>query len=421
MYDAEGIVAEIQANERARVFKGYTGFSDNFRDSIGTMIDEDLSISANMDPRRDIINPFSDPMGFMKALGEDHRSRKIAQMTRLINEGKIPQVMKDKYSERRPRAGMYTDWESLAVEANEFLDADDVIETQAEFEKIREEELAFRRSIAGDTASRATLTGMFGQFAGSAVAGSALEPIAVVTMPLAVPLTGAKQLSKVMYAVHAGKNAALLNVGIQIPIEPFIQNWKEEIGAEYTWKDSVFNLTAAGVFGGVVGSGGAFIGSLFGKKASKASAFNSKDRNVISEELEELGVDGHTNEVLTEEIYEINNAPDKDADYEEFTKAREVRQEEMNTTDLPHDPEPNEMFDATEAIPLTDEVVLPKGKAKPVEELEVIDPLDALLDEVPDDLTFRIDGKNVKVKTSHKPIEARLKRAEEIRVCMING
>ena len=74
MYDAEGKVAEIQAQERARSFQGYTGYSENFGNAIGIMVDEDLSISSRMDPRRDIHNPFTDPIELSKDLFGSHRT-----------------------------------------------------------------------------------------------------------------------------------------------------------------------------------------------------------------------------------------------------------------------------------------------------------------------------------------------------------
>ena len=437
MYDAEGTVASQMADFRARKFEGYTGYSENFGNAIGIMVDEDLSISSRMDPRRDIANPFTNPIEFTKNLFASHRTRKIAQMQKLLDSGKIKPEDKLAFTERKARSGNMTDWEGLAVKANEYLDADDKIETQADFEEIQKEELAHRRSIVEDSRSRSTGMGTLGSFAGSATAGAGLEPIAVSAAPLTITATGARELSRTMYALHVARNAALLNIGIQAPIEPFVHDWKEEIGAEYTWKDSVINLGAAGVLGGSVAGGGVAIGNMIGSAMGtrQAGFILSRDRDALFEGFTKYGFDEDEARVLSDEMYEVNNAPDPEANAEEFTVAREVRQEEMNKTDLPADPEPDELFDATKATPIKEEVkltddgeVIPtKGKVITKEdrmkalEAEEVDPLDAMLDELPDDLMFRIDGKNVKAKNLHRPIDKDLREVKRIQECLLGG
>lgn len=192
-------------------------FGETFAASLGQVFDENLSIS-----------------GMMNREGWGERKR----------------LIKEQIASDNIKWGDYTDidghfdWNAAA----EALD-DPAIKTDAVLSEERKTLLESRRRYADDVIERG---GGMAQFLGAANA-YVLDPISILTMPLAAPVTTAKSLSIVGRALLTARGAATIEVATELAIQPLVYNHKLDIESPYSVGDAIENIGMAAIGGGVLG------------------------------------------------------------------------------------------------------------------------------------------------------------------------
>jgi len=192
-------------------------FSETFGAAVGLTIDENLSISMNLNRE-----------------GFNERKRLTES---LLDEGK---VNRDRYMDARGRF----DYNRLSLDM-----PDSGIKSDAQLSQERSEMLARRRAYAEDVLDRGN--GM-AQFLGMANAYM-LDPISIATMPIALPSTAAKSLSIAGRALLTARNAAAIEAATELAIQPFVYAHKHDIDSPYTFKDALTNIAGAAIGAGAIG------------------------------------------------------------------------------------------------------------------------------------------------------------------------
>jgi hypothetical protein len=304
MFEPDGQDFTDWANKNATEFEGYSSAGENFDASVGQVIDEELSVSS-------LIN----------RIGSDDRNDRIRS---LAKEGMIGDEVMEMFRTRHERMGTRIDWDGVANYANDNLELEEHLDTDLELTEQRDMDLADRRAYRENIFGRSLTGGKVSQFAGGFVA-SGLDPVAMASMGLALPVAGVRQTTKAMYTLSMFGRGAAFNVAAAAPIEPFIHSWKDEIGAEYTLQDSMFNLGVSGLLGGTVVG----IGANLGFKYKNKDTFIGKDRKSLVQAYKRLGLEDEDAEALGQFTYEANNAPDPDMPAKEFVERVEDTQERM--------------------------------------------------------------------------------------------
>ncbi len=315
----EGRGIRQEADQDARDFAGFTGFGENFSAAVTQFINEEQTTSKAYDPQKEFKNPFTEPLEWLGELGQSYNSRRIKVMQQMIEDGDISEFEKNNFTEQRPRTGSRTRWNDMAEYIN-LRDGVHVVNTDQD----RIDFLDFQRGLSQDIFNRQDTSGFWGSLAGGFVAGG-LDPVAVVSMPLAAPLVGSVRTSRAAYVASTFGRTAAFEMAVQgVAIEPFIHDWKEEIGAEYTWKDSVINLAASGILSGTINATGAGLGfKLTGNK------FLDKDFDSLYAKFRQLGIGDEDAESLALYQHEMNNAPDPEMNAGEFVENLETHQDRM--------------------------------------------------------------------------------------------
>lgn len=192
-------------------------FSETFAASLGQVFDENLSIS-----------------GMMNREGWGERKR----------------LIKEQIAADNIKWGDYTDidghfnWNAAAEALN-----DPAIKTDAVLSAERKTLLDSRRRYADDVIERG---GGMAQFLGAANA-YALDPVSILTMPLAAPVTTAKSLSIVGRALLTARGAAGIEVATELAIQPLVYNHKLDIESPYSVGDAIGAIGMAAVGGAALG------------------------------------------------------------------------------------------------------------------------------------------------------------------------
>ena len=372
MFEPDGQDFTEWANENAEEFKGYSSVGENFQASVGQVVDEELSISS-------LIN----------RIGSDERNEGIRD---LAKSGAIGEDVMESFTTRHERMGVKIDYNSLANYANENLDLEDHINNDEELTEQRNADLADRRKYREDIFGRSLTGGKFSQFGGGFIA-SGLDPIAIVSMGLALPVAGVRQASRAMYTLSMAGRGAAFNMATAVPIEPFIHSWKDEIGAEYTLKDSMFNVGVSGILGGTIVG----VGANLGFKYKNKDTFIGKDRKSLVQAYKRLGLEDEDAEALGQFTYEANNAPDPDMPAKDFVNRMEDTQERMETN------RGQERDNEPQLDPEDDEII------------------QGMYDEVPDDLMMTLDdGTEISIKEHAATSKAEAEEINKIIGCL-NG
>lgn len=123
-------------------------------------------------------------------------------------------------------------------------------------DQIREERNAMlkqRREYAQDVMARGSTTA---QVLGG-LTGFVLDPISIATVGIAAPLTAAKSLTVLGRAARTARNAAIIEGSIELGLQAFVYDHKQEIDSPYDASDVLANVamaaTGAAVLGGVAG------------------------------------------------------------------------------------------------------------------------------------------------------------------------
>jgi hypothetical protein len=387
MYDPDGRDYSQWADRKAQEAPVETGFGENFQAGLAQAIDEEWSISSMFNP------------GGEETFKRSAITARNNEIKKLFDDGDLEGSLKEQFTVQRPRAGQQVQWDKLAQHLNETGDYD--FKTLESINEANKAELDNRRKYAANISAGATGMGKVGSFVGMAVGGS-LDPINVATMGLALP--GATlRTSRALYIANSAGRVALTNMATQAVIEPMVHAWKEDIGAEYTWKDSALNMTAAGVFGGLVGGAASSI-NIGGRIAINKAI---KDFERIKSKYREMGFEEDTAVTLAMHDTQARNAPDPEMPTEEHFK---------------------NIHDADQAIqnPVR-EVPSQENIASQTPEMEaqMEAELDLAFDNMPDNMHFDMDDSMVSLKEDYKKLmseeEKALKAFEDFQTCRRGG
>ena len=206
--------------------KKESSFGEVFTAALGQVIDEDLSISIQLNRE-----------------GFDARNKLIDDK---IKSGDIPDVTKFRTKGGRSR---HLDYGRIAASLNDpEIKTDDVLTQE------RNELLAQRREYADDVIERGS---GLAQFAGSMNAYM-LDPLNIATVGIATPVTASKALTTLGKVALTARNAALLDATIETGLQAFIYEHKQAIDSPYDASDALANIGmaatgAAALSGGAVG------------------------------------------------------------------------------------------------------------------------------------------------------------------------
>lgn len=208
-----------------------SSFDEVFDASLGLVIDEELSISGNLNRE-----------------GWADRKERIDT---LIRSGEIENVEKYRtggggYSGGTGGRNRTINYDKIA----EDLGRDD-IKTNAQLNEERNAMLKMRRDYSQDVTSRGSGSA---QFLG-AMNAYMLDPVNILTVGVATPAVTAKATSTIARAMLATRNAALIEGGAELGIQAMVYEHKQDINSPYSARDALANIamaaTGAGVLGGV--------------------------------------------------------------------------------------------------------------------------------------------------------------------------
>lgn len=231
-------------------------FGDVFAASVGLVIDEELSISSELNRE-----------------GWRDRQRKVKQM---IADGK---VNGQKYQDMFGRF----DYNQLAKDLN-----DPTIKTDATLTKERNELLKKRREYGQGVIERGS---GLAQFLGSAN-GYMLDPINIALMPVATANVSTKSLSIAGRALLTARNEALLATAAELAIQPLVYQHKHDIESPYSEMDAILAIgtaaTGAFVLGGAVGGISGYVKKVRGETEKLIELEPDKNSGEIQQTLSNL-------------------------------------------------------------------------------------------------------------------------------------
>lgn len=204
-----------------------SSFGDTFGASLGLVIDEELSVSSTL-------------------------NREGWAERRSLIEQRIDEGVLNREQFRHPRKGF--DYNAAAESLNDpLIKTDDVLREE------RNEMLAKRREYAQGVIERGPATA---NFLGAAN-GYILDPINLMTVPIAFPTTTAKSLNVLGRALLTARNVAVVEGVTELAIQPFVYDHKMDIESPYSFRDAVTNIAFAAGGGGALGfAGGGISGYL---------------------------------------------------------------------------------------------------------------------------------------------------------------
>ena len=223
------IISKQAQSERLSQFQAYdpdtmaeSSFGEVFAASLGTVIDEELSISQALN-------------------NEGFRQRKKV-VDELILSGDI-----QNYERYRTKGGRMRqlDYDRIAQD----LGRED-IKTDEQLHQERAEVLRQRREYSEDVVSRGSGAA---QFLG-AMNGYLLDPVNILTVGIAAPATAGKAVTTIGRVALATRNAAIIDGVTELGIQAFVYNHKQDIDSPYSTRDFLANVgmaaTGAGLLGG---------------------------------------------------------------------------------------------------------------------------------------------------------------------------
>jgi hypothetical protein len=260
-----------------------TGYVENWRAAVGQVVDRHLTVSEFI-----VNEQYHTP-----------RNNKIREMR---DNGDIDDATWSKYTTPNPYGADRVDWGNLSydLKANGYD-----VEDDSDLEARRNADLKFREAYASDIANRANFMGQVGQITGYLHAG-AVDPVNIPAM-LYGPIAAAKQLHLLNKIITAAKGSAAVGIATQAAAEPFMHNWHEDIGAEYTFKDSMINMALAGVIDATVSGTGVAFSEVMKKSYSGVvnSSLNRKEADqlisILEHQRSEFDVPDHMKDMDTKE------------------------------------------------------------------------------------------------------------------------
>jgi len=201
------------------------GFSEVFAAGVGQVFDEELSISSLLN-----MEGFNQRKEQVKELGNSGKfnTNEYISVAGVVDYGRLS-----------------TDFPELNIKNDRTL-----------FDE-RSALLKQRREYAQDVLERGS--GM-AQFLGMAT-GYMLDPINILTMPVATAGVAAKGLTTIGRALTVARNEAGLAIAAELMIQPLVYEHKHDIGSPFEFSDAIVNIAMAATGAAAIG---AFTGGLSG-------------------------------------------------------------------------------------------------------------------------------------------------------------
>lgn len=208
-----------------------TGFRENMEVAYDFMVGEGLSSSAS--------NAWRDPVEQQAKLLLDEPE--LSSFDRQILRG-------GSLSAKRDMLRKYQD--TVAQRKNERQESG--YRTHDEILEDIRKTLEPARKRYEDVSARATGWGVLGNLVGG-FGGAVTDPINIATLAIATPRALYASGTLLQQAVKMAAFTSAVSAGTEAAIQPFVYEFKDEIGSPYTFKDAATNVLYAGVFGGVLG------------------------------------------------------------------------------------------------------------------------------------------------------------------------
>jgi len=307
-----------------------SGFIENATASMATFVDQDLSVSRWIDPTR-ITNLSGMVNG--DAWGNAFTDRND-EILRLKEEGAYTP------EEWRRFSGRFggTNWEGLGELAREKgfdIKTDDQV-----MEGIREN-VRINAEAQERISNRAGLSGKLGEFTGT-VWGAGLDPINILATA-AIPMKALQGASVLKRAALVGGASA----GAELAIQPFVYNWKNDLGLDYSVTDAAINVGAAFGFGATLSAftdGAAKLASKTWEKYNPDVSIKGLEKEIketgqISKRsrktLEKSGMDSETIdsvEAVLDSVVEVNKIKGEQSDLTvgEYQSGMTAAEKELN-------------------------------------------------------------------------------------------
>ena len=234
-------MAERNSSEVYDTPSAYEAFSVE----IGQAVDEDIASSRQGWSTMDLL-PWAGDIDYT------HNDDRPERIKRLIENGEIPEDYLDRFKHPYFNFEYSVDYDQISDAINSEFDFDEKLKTGAELHELRVQELDSRRRYAQEVQSR--YDGWFAPLVGGMV-GFGTDPLIAGGSLIAPAFYSAglsAKLSRSALAISMTKRGALIGMGLQAPVEPFIHSWKEDMKVHYSLTDSMFNIAAAGIFSGAI-------------------------------------------------------------------------------------------------------------------------------------------------------------------------
>ena len=202
-----------------------SGFSENWGESLRLEIDEGLSIS--------------------KLIHSEQQQERTNTIMELYDSGEIPNSVMEQYSDSDVYGMTTMNYSSLARWVNNNLDTQ--VLTDEEIQANTRDDLKMKRGLGEEVFNRANWWGKFGQFAGSMHA-LALDPVYIPTYMFGIG-AAAKGAGWLGRTAKAAAVVGGLEVGVETAKQPFVYNWKKDIGVDYNFGDAFAQIAMAGAGG----------------------------------------------------------------------------------------------------------------------------------------------------------------------------
>lgn len=235
--DRRGLMATAQPPLVAPEIKDDPTFGEVFDAAVGTVIDENLSVSRLFNQQQFV-----------------QRNQNVA---RLIDEGVINQADYE-YGDGKFDYNKL----SLALRDTEYAD---LVKPDRVLREERNEYLAMKRRYAESVLAEGS--GM-AQFLGMGTAYM-LDPINIATMGIGTLPAAAKGLTAMATARIAAGRTAALTAASEAAIQPFVYSYKQDIESPYSAQNALVAITTAAIGGAAIGGvTGGIAGYLRRAKAS---------------------------------------------------------------------------------------------------------------------------------------------------------
>ncbi len=216
-----------------------TTYAENFQYGIGQTIDQSLSVSDYL------VREFN-------GLAYSDRND---ELNALRQSGTLSDEIYESFVEPDNRGLRLPNYSAMADYANEMYGAN--IRNDDEIQKELREGIETRQRQAQDIFERQTAMGATGEILGS-LTGFALEPAGIAAIPLEALMIGrhaytlSQATTRLARASRIAAISASANMITETAIQPIVFNWREQIGVDMTWEDSLLAIASVGVLSGAI-------------------------------------------------------------------------------------------------------------------------------------------------------------------------